>query len=315
MSSVLVLTHEDDPHAQVVCDYLNGDGVDVFRVDTDSIIGNYGLTFCSGSFVISDQSREVLLTPDWSVWNRRVMDPVLPDTFPRNLEDIVFTETKRSWQGLLFSHQGRVVNRPQAEFSANNKIDQLLYVGDNPFGVKIPDTLLTNDSEAFRAFYALHEEVSHKLQKAALIKQDGDYLTSYNNLVSAEQSQHADLLHIHPALFQEYVRKQYEIRVTVTEQDAVGVRINSQDSPLSRHDFRRYDFVDVRYEFEPLPDRIKDFCKGLINHYGLSFGAIDMIYSDKGEYVFLELNPNGQWLWLQEQSGHDLTSLVAENLL
>ncbi len=49
--------------------------------------------------------------------------------------------------------------------------------------------------------------------------------------------------------------------------------------------------------------------------YGRCFGAFDFIHSKKGKYFFLELNPNGQWLWLQEQSGHDLTKEIADNLL
>jgi D-alanine-D-alanine ligase-like ATP-grasp enzyme len=48
---------------------------------------------------------------------------------------------------------------------------------------------------------------------------------------------------------------------------------------------------------------------------GMLFGALDFIYSKEGEYVFLELNPNGQWLWLEHESGYNLTKKVAENLL
>lgn len=315
MTSVVVLTHKDDPHASAVTDYFDLRGVEYLRIDTDRIIDELGFSFSSEGFLLHTLDRMLLLSPDWNIWNRRVMDPSLPKDFPKELENIVFTETKRSWQSLLFSHQGKVINRPQNEFAANNKIDQLLYARSNPFGVKIPDTLLTNDPALFRAFYAVHEQVSHKLQKAALVSRGDDYLTTYNNIVSAEQAGNADLLRMHPALFQEYIDKNYELRITVTEAEVVAVRINSQDSPLSIQDFRRYDFDDVEYSHIELPDRVCVFCKDLINHYGLSFGAIDMIYSDKGEYVFLELNPNGQWLWLQEQSGHDLTSIVAENLL
>jgi hypothetical protein len=53
----------------------------------------------------------------------------------------------------------------------------------------------------------------------------------------------------------------------------------------------------------------------IIKHYGLSFGEIDFIRNKNGDYVFLEINPNGQWLWLELKSGYNLTKDVADNLL
>lgn len=53
----------------------------------------------------------------------------------------------------------------------------------------------------------------------------------------------------------------------------------------------------------------------MLKHYGLHFGVFDFIKSKKGEDVFLELNPNGQWLWLELKSGFNITKSVAENLI
>ena len=64
-----------------------------------------------------------------------------------------------------------------------------------------------------------------------------------------------------------------------------------------------------------LPKNVGNFCSSMLAHYGLHFGAFDFIYSKEGKYFFLELNPNGQWLWLEEQSGYNLTKEVADNLL
>ena len=93
------------------------------------------------------------------------LDLEIPKDVPKNLEEIVFTETKRTWQGLLFAHRGKVVNRPQAEFAANNKIDQLLFARGHPKSVQIPDTLLTNNPGALRRFYREHDQICHKLQR------------------------------------------------------------------------------------------------------------------------------------------------------
>ena len=317
MKKVLILTHSEDPHALSVANYLTAKGVSFFTVETDKLISHYTFEFSSqdGIYRVSDSDRKIELTPDWVIWNRRVMDPDLPPDFPKELEDIVFTETERSWQGLLFTHSGRVVNRPQAEFVANNKMDQLLFSRAYGNGIDIPETLLTNNPDLLRRFYDEGEKICHKLQKIGLVKKNGNQQIVYTNLVTDRNIEHADLIRRNPSLFQKYIPKEYELRITALEEKVVGIAIHSQDSELSKIDFRKYDFENVRYEKVDLPDHVGKFCSDLIKHYGLSFGEIDMIYTPSGEYVFLELNPNGQWLWLELKSGYPLTKDVAENLL
>lgn len=77
-------------------------------------------------------------------------------------------------------------------------------------------------------------------------------------------------------------------------------------------DFRRYDFENVSYQYTDIPKNVENFCSDMLKHYGLSFGEFDFIKNKKGEYVFLEVNPNS---WLEFKSGHNITKDVAENLL
>ena len=106
----------------------------------------------------------------------------------------------------------------------------------------------------------------------------------------------------------------YEIRIIATEKDSTGIAIHTQESEISKVDSRKYDLDNVPHEQIKLPNNVKEFCSGILQNYGLHFGVLDFIYSKSGKYVFLELNPNGQWLWLEEQSGYNLTKEVAENL-
>ncbi len=317
MEKVLVLSYEEDPHADYVCKHLNEANVDTFRVHTDKLIGNYKITFDSqrGFYTIENGERKEVIDQNWNIWNRRVLDPEIPADMPKELCDIVLTETERTWEGLLFAHKGRVVNRPQANYNANNKVDQLLFVQRYGKGIVIPETLLTNDPSCLVAFYQKHPKISHKMQKAPIVKRNDEYFTVYNNIVGSEQIAHADLIVKNPSLFQEYIDKAYELRITATERKIIGIAIHSQLSQLSKIDFRRYDFDNVLYEKVDLPEHVTQFCSDLLQHYGLHFGEIDMIYTKDGKYVFLEINPNGQWLWLQLKSGYNLTKDVAENIL
>lgn len=317
MKKLLILTYEEDPHAKSVCNYLEKREIEYFIVNTDKLIGNYEITFHSESLIysISDKSKKINLDEGWNIWNRRVMDPELPEGFPKDLEDIIFTETERTWEGMLFSHNGTVINKPQSNFAANNKIDQLRFVQNYGKGIIVPETILTNNPEVLQEFYDKYQQICHKLQKAALVQRDNEYLTTYNNLVSDNNMKHSDLIRRNPNLFQRYIDKKYEIRITALKDEVVGIAIHSQDSDQSKIDFRRYDFENVPYKKVELPQNIIHFCRDLLEHYNLSFGEIDMIYTPNEEYVFLELNPNGQWLWLELKSGYNLTKDIAENLI
>ncbi|MBS3081418.1 hypothetical protein J4416_00585 [Candidatus Pacearchaeota archaeon] len=317
-SKALLLTHKDDRHADAVSAELSSRGIDYFRVNTEEIIEEYGLNFYSslGLFTITSPTRKETIDETWVIWNRRVSDPVIPQ-MKKDLEQIVYNETLKTWEGLLFSANGKVVNRPWAENAANNKINNLLFA--KSYGIKIPETLVTNIPGEFELFYRAtksdNKKICHKLQKVAIVERDGEDFVTYTNLVGDDVLEDTSSIRSHPNLFQRYIDKLYEVRVTALEDMVTAIAIHSQDSELSKVDFRRYDFENVKYEKIELPSKIDQFCRDLLRKHSLSFGAFDFIVNPQGEYYFLELNPNGQWLWLEHMSKHNLTKPFVDNLL
>lgn len=319
MTKALILSYQGDQNSESVRKYFEEEGIDYFEVNTDKLIGNYNISFdlSKGAFTISSSQREIVLNEDWAIWNRRVRPPKIPSSVPNQLEHIILTETERTWQGLLGTHPGRVVNRPHAQFKANDKIDQLLFAHRYGRGIRVPKTVLTNDLNVFREFYASVSMTAFKLLQAPVVEtgREKEHLMCYTNLVSAEAARRAELIRNNPSLFQEYIEKEYELRITVLEKKVIPIKIDSQNSAVSAIDFRRYDFENVSYGLVEIPLDVELFCLDLIHHYGLFFGEIDMIKAKNGDYVFLEINPNGQWLWLESQSGYPLTKEIAENIL
>ncbi|MBV9750336.1 MAG: hypothetical protein JO157_16145, partial [Acetobacteraceae bacterium] len=117
-----------------------------------------------------------------------------------------------------------------------------------------------------------------------------------------------------PCFFQHYAPKAYELRVTVVGDEVFAVRINSQDDPRTAVDFRDYS-VDIRYEAVRVPPDVERRCVGLIHSYGLQYGAIDLIVTPAGDYVFLENNPVGQFLFVEQLAPElEITKAVAERL-
>jgi glutathione synthase/RimK-type ligase-like ATP-grasp enzyme len=306
--SVLVLSFKDDPHADVICDYLDKSRKNYFRIDTDEFPLGYKVSFDSKNleFKINTKEEEIVLDSSWNIWNRRVFDPNIEGVTNPGLRQMICDETKAMWKNMLGSHQGLVVNDPSANYRANNKIDQLIFA--NKFGsdINIPETLLTNDPERVIEFREKHDLICFKLQKGAVIEKEGTHFPIYTNLIDEKNMEYIDLVEKHPHLFQRYQDKTYEIRIVTVGSKSIGTTIHSQKSERSKIDFRRYDFENVTYEHLELPENVSEFCDAMLKNYGLHFGAFDFIFSEENGYTFLEVNPNGQWLWLEEYTGYPI---------
>ena len=127
------------------------------------------------------------------------------------------------------------------------------------------------------------------MQKGAIIDREGKIFTVMTNLVKEKHIRDADILRQCPRIFQEYIEKDFEIRVTAIGDEIMGTAIHSQESILSKIDYRRYDF-NVPYISIKLPRKVEDFCRLMLQNYGLRFGTFDFIKSKKDEFVFLEIN-------------------------
>jgi glutathione synthase/RimK-type ligase-like ATP-grasp enzyme len=63
-----------------------------------------------------------------------------------------------------------------------------------------------------------------------------------------------------------------------------------------------------------LPVETADRCRRLVGALGLTYGAIDLIVTTEGDYVLLEVNPAGQYLWLEEAAQLPITEAVCDFL-
>ena len=90
-----------------------------------------------------------------------------------------------------------------------------------------------------------------------------------------------------------------------------SARMNSQANENTRKDWR-----GGEYQLEPfsLPEQVEESILRLMDSFGINFASLDMILTPEGEFVFLELNPNGQWLWLEHELGLPLVANMAHLL-
>ncbi|MFW0837795.1 MAG: hypothetical protein ACKKL5_02230 [Candidatus Komeilibacteria bacterium] len=68
-------------------------------------------------------------------------------------------------------------------------------------------------------------------------------------------------------------------------------------------------------EVTKLPVDIENMIYSFMKKMSLNYGCIDMIVKPSGEYVFLEVNSNGQWYFIQLNTGAQIAKAIANQLV
>ncbi len=108
------------------------------------------------------------------------------------------------------------------------------------------------------------------------------------------------------------LEKDFELRITVVGDKVFPAKVNSQSTMSTKIDWRR---DRLKFEKAYLPPEIESHCVKLIKLFDLKFGAIDMVKTQSGEYIFLEMNPNGQWVWIEADTGLKISDEIIKFLM
>ena len=186
-------------------------------------------------------------------------------------------------------------------------------------GFKVPKTIITNNIQHATEFA---ESVSWNLAVKSLgslsvSNIQGRINTQYGMFTRKISKDEFYLLKnkipYMPTLFQEYIAKEYELRITCVDKKIFPCKISSQDSELTSEDFR-FDTRLSKHELYKCPE-IEPLLLSYLNYFGLNFGCFDIAYSKQYGYVFFECNTNGQWLWIEEMTGAPIGKAIADYLI
>lgn len=330
---VVVVTDLDDFHADLVITGLEERGLQPVRINYSSLPGNVQVSMQFGSensqsIRISDSGRTIEPHQVRSVWWRKPTQFRFPREYPLRQQVFGHEELSAFLGGVWNLLTCFWMSHPATMIEASRKIEQLRRA--QLFGFEIPRTLVTTEGPALRNFVKSSTSgVIYKVLTDPFLAQwrfthreeDGsveytDPLRQTKTTVVDEDT--VDVFEaeeqVVPCLFQEYVPKSVEYRITVVEHQAFAVEIHSQDRPETQIDWRNYD-ADIPYEPANLPPQLERACIEFVRSYGLSFGAIDLIGTPDGRYVFLENNPGGQFLFVERLvPEHKMTDAVIASL-
>lgn len=315
--AILIITNKLDLPSDDIIHRLLKRGEKVFRFNTEDLCTEFNLRLSinNNSFDGSLYSslRSVNFSEIKSILYRRPkkVEVVNQDDASK---DFIEAEIAAFINWLWKSLDCFWISAPSNIRMAESKIDQLRIAPT--LGFKIPETIITNNPDDVVNFYKEHNSnIINKALAKGMIEQDGKMMGIYTRRVEESHLEFLDSIRFLPCLFQERIEKKYELRITVVGRQIFASEIHSQNSQRTKDDWRRYDIENTPHKIHELPVKIKKSCLGLVEHYGLSFGAIDMIVTPQNEYVFLEINPNGQWLWIEHLTNLPISEAITNLLI
>jgi glutathione synthase/RimK-type ligase-like ATP-grasp enzyme len=313
---VLILTQEFDLTVDPVVRVLTERTVPVVRLDLSAF--PRAMTLTSSDFgaerqVLRHGGRTVDLARLAAVWLRRPTEFDFGDEMDEAARHFARNEAILGVGGVLRATDCLWVNRPDVDSVAELKPYQL--AAARKVGLRTPRTLLTNDPAEVAA---LRERVSgplvYKALSGGVFRRPGGFPVGLlTTVVGDELAAHLARVRHTICMFQEYVEKAYEVRLTVIGNTYFPVTIRSQETGATRVDWRGRN--DMPYgDYVPLPAQVVKQVQALLAELGVVYAAVDLIVTPAGEYVFLEANPNGQFIWMETDLGLPLAERMADLL-
>ena len=323
---ILVITNKEDVHPTPVIEILNKRNIPVFRLNTESLLTDYD--FCwwndcnTHRFYITNRQTglrldEVNLT---TVWDRR---PEKPSELPINGTKAINKHNLEEAVGFLRFLRSYIANKPSIgsikfDGLASSKMEQIriaLHVGLN-----VPNTCFSNCQENIITMAKQFDELVLKPidSNGVWNEEEEQEYVFYTQKVSSEAIMSApkEAFTQTVSFVQNYIPKAFELRVTVVAGKVFCCKIESQHlaDDCGKIDWRQGDDKGLKYSPFTLPDDISQKCLQFLRLMKLNFGAFDFIVTSSGEYVFLECNPNGQWLWIELETGMKISEAIAAAL-
>jgi hypothetical protein len=307
---IVVASHDEDDHAARVLAALARKGHPAQLVDTAAFPSAATLSLTYGSertATLGLDGQALDLDHVGAVWWRRPRPYTLDPHLDPETASFAYSESHEAMSGMWHGLSAAWVNPPHHDETAHHKPLQLARATE--LGLPVPATMITNDPQAARSFIA------------GL----GPERAIYKTFIATEQhwretrrlrSEELDLLdtvRLAPVIFQEYVPAVADIRATVVGDDVIAAAITP--APGGYELDYRMDLTGARFEPTTLPAGLCAALRRLLDRLGLVYGAIDLRLTPGGDYVFLEVNPAGEWLFVEDRTRQPITQAMAELLI
>jgi glutathione synthase/RimK-type ligase-like ATP-grasp enzyme len=308
---ILIVSHPADDHAAGVLVALKRRGQAAVLVDTARFPNDVALTQSFENerqhYELQVGGQHIDLSECGAAWWRRPLPFTLAPGLAPEVASFTYSECQEAVSGLWSALDIHWVNPPALDDVAHHKPYQLAVA--TQVGLTIPRTLITNDPEAARGFID-KLGIENTVYKTFLASET---CWRETRILRPEEIDLLDRVQLAPVIFQEFVPAAVDVRVTVVGAKMIATAVRT--APESYQVDYRMDMEGARFEPTELPEATQKRIRALMKRLGLVYGAIDLRRTADGQDIFLEINPAGEWRFVEERTGQPITEAMAELLV
>jgi hypothetical protein len=305
---ILIFAESDDVHARMVCSRLRRDlGMDATILDTADYPVKWSADLLAGGtheYRIKTPENTISSYEVTGVWRRRIKPCSIRDEITdREIRGFCRMEAMAFIVGLL-GGLTNIVNSASSEHLASRKAFQLQAAVDA--GLRVPETLISSDPKEIRNFYDQNSgEVVFKLLTPTRFQFSETRALRSDDLAFLGSAIFA------PTIYQRKISPKCHLRVTIVDGETFCATITPS---------RDYAMLDWRLDPDPIikegdmPTSVTAGLLQLMRLLGLRYGAVDMILGNDDVYYFLEVNPGGQFLFVEIETEQPISLAVARAL-
>lgn len=320
--SILLLTHSKDYYTiDRVEEAIARKGCRPLRFNTDKFPQQVKLSIYleKGEVVLSledeDLQKKFYAKDVYSIWVRKIGIPYISENMDPLLRQGCITESQEVLEIFLrVFDQVRWVDDPARVRKAEDKLYQLRMA--QSVGLVTPRTLITNDPQKVRDFYHSSEgNIVAKMITPLTVSMEGNTPFVHTSRIKPGDLEHLESLRYSPMTFQEYISKKYELRIIYVDGEIFTGALHWKTPGEAPVDWRSPGQEVFKWEHFNLPETLGNKIRALMKQVGLYFGALDVILTPEGQYVFLEVNPTGEWGMLERDLGLTISEAIANALI
>lgn len=309
---IIILSSPEDPHLPFVTNHLT---VPYVVIDAVEVLKGKELSFYVDDEGVRATYDDIPLENVTAIWRRRPRDADydLKDIVESRYVDYSADALRRLTNQLYGMYEDALwVSDHYAIRKAENKVMQLNEA--RKIGFLIPPALFTSSRDSARKFvaeqkYAIVKTLANKWPEPV----GGVHRAFYAKAITDRNNLDYDGLDIAPAIFQKQIHHDKDIRVTVIGNKVFAAEVHlSGAENMAVRDWRiGHAAGSLKYVACDLPLDIERRCIEITKKLGLNFGAIDLIRDINGQIWFIEINPNGQWAFIEQGTGQEIGLALA----
>jgi hypothetical protein len=285
------------------------DDVSCHVIESDNMCGNPTINWSSArkgireSYPILNRENQRISLKNMDViwWRRFNYKQKIVGIDDEVVTDLINNECTEALLGVMMTEfSGTWISSPFATRRAENKIVQLKVAQE--MGFKVPRTLVSQNPDEIRKFCKiLNNQVVVKPIKGSTLQ------TVFTRKITEQHLRSDPAIKLAPAIYQEYIPGYRHIRAHCFGNSVYAALIDSEDL-----DWREN--LDVPFTIINLEKKLKNLIQSVVRALDLKMGIIDLKLGDDNTATWLEINPQGQFLFIEGLSGLELMSQFSEFL-